>query len=221
MFDSLRCSQVLSIAPTGSASLQFSDPVISYGIEPSIGLYYWKRERTAGKWNWYFVVPNFVRQYLKLHSISLPFEGESILDNSGEIGEKSKKIIAEESLQNKKNILIVDDDAKILGLLKDLFKEFYNISTASNGMDALRQIHRKKPALIVLDVMLPRLSGFEVLKRIKMNKDTENIPVIMLTAKDSGEHKLLGISLEADEYIPKPFDISYVEKVVKKWLKNP
>ena len=87
VFDSLRCSQVLSIAPTGSASLQFSDPVISYGIEPSIGLYYWKRERTAGKWNWYFVVPNFVRQYLKLHSISLPFEGESILDNSGEIGE--------------------------------------------------------------------------------------------------------------------------------------
>ena len=134
--------------------------------------------------------------------------------------EKSKKIIAEESLQNKKNILLVDDDANILGLLKDLFKEFYNISTASNGMDALRQIHRKKPALIVLDVMLPRLSGFEVLKRIKMNKDTENIPVIMLTAKDSGEHKLLGISLEADEYIPKPFDISNLEKVVKKWLEK-
>jgi len=133
--------------------------------------------------------------------------------------EKRKKIVSEELRFIKKNILLVDDDASILGLLKDLFKEKYGVETASNGMDALKLIHRRKPDIIILDVMLPRLSGFEVLKRIKMNKDTENIPVIMLTAKGSDENKLLGISLKADEYIPKPFDISNLEKVVEKWLK--
>ena len=134
--------------------------------------------------------------------------------------EKRKKIVSEELHLAKKNILLVDDDANILGLLKDLFKEKYSVETASNGMDALKIIHRRKPDIIVLDVMMPRLSGFEVLKRLKMNKDTENIPVIMLTAKGSDENKLLGISLEADEYIPKPFDISNLEKVVKKWLEK-
>lgn len=133
---------------------------------------------------------------------------------------KSKEVLSREQLSSaKKEILLVDDDANILGLLKDIFSHNYDVRCASNGVDALKLIHRKKPALAILDVMLPKLSGFEILKRLKSSNDTKNIPVIMLTAKGSGEDKLLGISLEADEYIPKPFEVSELERKVEKWLK--
>ena len=92
-FETLRNSQVMSIAPTGTLSLMFSKAIISTGVEPTIGYYYWKRTRVTGKYVWYFVVPNFVREYLKSNGINLPFEGESVEDNSGEIGEKCQKII--------------------------------------------------------------------------------------------------------------------------------
>ncbi len=92
-FDYLRNSQVMSIAPTGTLSLMFSEPIISTGIEPCVGYYYWKRAKTSGRWTWYFVVPQFVRKFLESKNVSLPFDGESIEDNSGEIGEKCQKII--------------------------------------------------------------------------------------------------------------------------------
>jgi ribonucleoside-diphosphate reductase alpha chain len=92
-FRTLRNSQVMSFAPAGTLSFLFQIPVISTGIEPCPGFYYWKRTRASGSWVWYFVVPGFVREYLENKGIRLPFEGDNVEDNSGQIGEKCQKII--------------------------------------------------------------------------------------------------------------------------------
>lgn len=132
-----------------------------------------------------------------------------------------KKNAAQKETKDKKHtVLLVDDDANILGLLKDLFEYDYNVLTAGDGLTALKIIHRSSPSVIVLDVMLPRLSGFAVLKRLKSNEKTKNIPVIMLTARGGADNKLLGIELSADEYIPKPFDITEVKKAVEKFVEK-
>lgn len=100
-------------------------------------------------------------------------------------------------------ILIVDDDKKITELLKAYFtKENFTVLTSYDGIDALLAIKTHKPDIVILDLMLPGIDGFEVLKRLR--KDS-NIPVIMLTARDEETDKLIGLEIGADDYIAKPF----------------
>lgn len=136
-----------------------------------------------------------------------------------EVFELKKNKSLEEKTGGKKIILLVDDDANILGLLKDVFENNYSVLTARDGLTALKIIHRRIPSVVLLDVMLPRLSGHMVLKRLRADKKTKNLPVIMLTAKSTAADKLLGIELSANEYIPKPFDIAAVEETVAKFCK--
>ncbi|MBN1383273.1 MAG: response regulator [Elusimicrobia bacterium] len=131
--------------------------------------------------------------------------------------ELKKNSSQEEKYADKKIILLVDDDASLLGLLEDMFEEDYTVLTARDGLTALKIIHRRIPSVVLLDVMLPRLTGHMVLKRLRADKKTKDIPVIMLTAKSAAADKLLGIELSANEYIPKPFDIEVLEKTVKKF----
>lgn len=101
-------------------------------------------------------------------------------------------------------ILIVDDDEKITDLLKTYFsKEHYTVVTASDGVQGLAAITKNKPDIVILDLMLPRMDGFEVLKQAR--KAGIAVPVIMLTAKDEESDKLVGLELGADDYIAKPF----------------
>ncbi|MEQ8190405.1 MAG: response regulator transcription factor [Candidatus Eremiobacterota bacterium] len=110
-------------------------------------------------------------------------------------------------------VLIVDDDKKITDLLKAYFaKENFTVLTAYDGQDALVSIKTHNPDIVILDLMLPVLDGFEVLKR--MRKDT-NIPVIMLTARDEETDKLIGLEIGADDYIAKPFSPKEVVARVK------
>ena len=84
--------------------------------------------------------------------------------------------------QNKKNILLVDDDPLVVRMYQNrLAKDGYIVNTASNGEEALIQVMRKKPDLILLDVMMPKMNGVETLKRLKAEEKTETIPVIILT----------------------------------------
>jgi DNA-binding response OmpR family regulator len=100
-------------------------------------------------------------------------------------------------------VLIVDDDKKIADLLKAYFtKENFTVLTSYDGIDALLAIKTHKPDLVILDLMLPGIDGFELLKRLR--KDS-NIPVIMLTARDEETDKLIGLEIGADDYIAKPF----------------
>ena len=101
-------------------------------------------------------------------------------------------------------VLLVDDDAALLEVMSIvLSSEGYRVITASDGTEALREVGREDLDLVVLDVMLPRVSGFEVLKQIREKSD---VPVVMLTAKSQSVDKVVGLELGADDYITNPFD---------------
>ncbi|MBN1367253.1 MAG: response regulator transcription factor [Dehalococcoidales bacterium] len=102
-------------------------------------------------------------------------------------------------------VLIVEDDANLLETLKyNLRKEGYDVSTAADGEQALEVARREKPDLIVLDIMLPKLNGFEVCRILRREM---TIPIIMLTAKADETDKIVGLEIGADDYMTKPFSI--------------
>ncbi|AKF92480.1 response regulator transcription factor [Brevibacillus laterosporus] len=110
-------------------------------------------------------------------------------------------------------VLIVDDEKEIRDLLrKYLERELYQVDVAVNGEEALQMFEKKKYNLMILDVMMPKVDGIEVCRRLR-NKT--NIPILMLTAKDHEIDKILGLSMGADDYITKPFSINEVVARVK------
>lgn len=117
-----------------------------------------------------------------------------------------------------RTILIVDDEQPIVDILVyNLQKEGYNTIEASDGITAIDVALEKKPDLILLDIMLPKLDGLSVCKRIK---NSLNVPIIMLTAKDSEIDKILGLELGADDYITKPFSVRELVARVKANLRK-
>ncbi len=105
-----------------------------------------------------------------------------------------------------KNIFVVEDEEDILDLIRHhLTKEGFAVSTATNGMEAVKAIQRKAPDLILLDLMLPGLEGLEVCRMLKKNDKTDGIPILMVTAKDEESDVVAGLELGADDYIVKPF----------------
>lgn len=111
----------------------------------------------------------------------------------------------EEESFYKKTILVVDDEKTIRDLLNvNLTKEGYNVIEAADGLEAVEKAREEKPDLILLDIMLPKLDGLSVCKRIK---STMNVPILMLTAKDGELDKVVGLELGADDYITKPFSV--------------
>ena len=120
-------------------------------------------------------------------------------------------------MENK--ILIVEDEYKLRRIMKDfLLKENYKVIEASDGEEACDLFFSEKPNLIVLDVMLPKLDGFEVLKEIREFDKT--IPVIMLTARANEEDILKGYDLNVDEYIIKPVSLKILVAKIKAFLRN-
>lgn len=102
-----------------------------------------------------------------------------------------------------KKILVVDDEAKITDLLDSyLTKEGYLVVTAADGEAAVEMAARENPDIILLDLMLPKMNGYEVCREVRQ---TSNTPIIMLTARDEEPDKIVGLELGADDYITKPF----------------
>ena len=103
-----------------------------------------------------------------------------------------------------RTILVVDDDEKLNRLLKRFLKDFgYDIYSAVDADDGLKKVRTVMPDLIILDVMLPGMSGFDVCKRIR---ESSAVPIIMLTARGDVMDKVVGLELGADDYLPKPFE---------------
>lgn len=111
----------------------------------------------------------------------------------------------QDNSQHKNSILIVDDKPQNIQLIGTLLRNKYNLYVADNGEKAIKIAMDKKPDLILLDIMMPGLSGFEVCRILKSNIDTTEIPVIFLTAKNESEDIVTGFSLGAVDYITKPF----------------
>jgi two-component system phosphate regulon response regulator PhoB len=103
-------------------------------------------------------------------------------------------------------ILVVDDEADIVALVAyHLAKAGYRVSTAANGSEALAMARQERPALVVLDLMLPGLSGYDVLEELRANDATRGIAVLMLTARREEPDRIRGLTLGADDYLTKPF----------------
>lgn len=118
-------------------------------------------------------------------------------------------------------ILIVDDEEHIRELLKyNLEKNNYKCITAEDGLEALKIAKDQRPRLILLDLMLPKLDGYEVCKAIRKDNEISSIPIIILSAKDEEFDKILGLELGADDYITKPFSVREVLARVKAILRR-
>jgi DNA-binding response OmpR family regulator len=118
-----------------------------------------------------------------------------------------------------KTILIVEDDAGIQMILRDaLTSQGYQVTAADDGMKGLELAKELKPALIILDVMLPLMGGFEVCKNIR--KEGIVSPILMLTVKDEELDKVLGLELGADDYVTKPFSLKELTARVKALLRR-
>lgn len=109
---------------------------------------------------------------------------------------------------SKSRLLIVEDDVDIANMLEIYFGGLhYEVDIASRGSEALEKTRQRLPHLIVLDIMLPDIDGYEVCRKLRTQTRTSHIPVIFLTQKDERSDKLQGLELGADDYITKPFDI--------------
>jgi two-component system phosphate regulon response regulator PhoB len=103
-------------------------------------------------------------------------------------------------------VLVVDDEPDIVALVVyHLARAGYRVSSASTGPDAVALARRERPDLVVLDLMLPGMSGFEVLREIRASEETRRIAVLMLTARKDEPDRIRGLSLGADDYLTKPF----------------
>ena len=104
-------------------------------------------------------------------------------------------------------VLVVDDEANIIELAAlYLEQEGFRVQSASDGAGALEMIARQPPALLVLDLMLPGVDGWEVCRRVRSGKVVPDLPIIMLTARDDDVDKIVGLELGADDYVTKPFN---------------
>ncbi len=119
---------------------------------------------------------------------------------------------------NTEKILVVDDDVNICELLRlYLEKDGYSVIIVNDGMEAISAFQDSKPDLVLLDIMLPKLDGWQVCREIRKTSDT---PIIMLTAKGETFDKVLGLELGADDYVVKPFDAKEVVARVKAVLRR-
>ena len=125
-------------------------------------------------------------------------------------------------LQQRRKILVVDDERHIVRLVQvNLERAGYQVVSAFDGKEALKKVVSEQPNLIVLDVMMPHMDGFEVLKRLRGNAATKNIPVIMLTAKAQDADVFRGWASGVDCYLTKPFNpmelLTFVKRIFESY----
>ena len=123
-------------------------------------------------------------------------------------------------------ILIIEDEKNILELVKyNLEQEGFLILTATKGNTGLETALKERPALVILDLMLPGMNGLEICKTLKQNDKTRTIPIIMLTAKGTESDKVVGLELGADDYITKPFSprefVARIKAVLRRSQEKP
>lgn len=133
---------------------------------------------------------------------------------------KSNNTKEDEQAEKKKSILIVDDNKDLRNFLKCSFEDQYSVLEAKDGVEAWELLRKKSPELIISDVMMPGMDGFELCKLIKSTFETSHIPVILLTSLCDKSDQLEGLGLGAEDYITKPFDVSLLEQRMKSLVRN-
>lgn len=140
-------------------------------------------------------------QYLDKFSSDV-FTGETISLLESTV--PANRFLQKNFLQNEL-VLIVDDNADMRNYLQSLISEFFRTTTAANGMEALHEINKEMPSLILSDIMMPVMDGIQLAKEVKQNPRTQHIPVVLLTARAGEESRIEGYDINADDYLVKPF----------------
>jgi two-component system, OmpR family, alkaline phosphatase synthesis response regulator PhoP len=118
-------------------------------------------------------------------------------------------------------ILVVDDEQDILDLVEyNLIKQGYDVLTSDNGRDGIQLAKKHRPALILLDIMMPRMDGHEVCRNLKQDNELKEIPVIFLTARSDEQSEVRGLDEGADDYLTKPISISKLMSRIKAVLRR-
>ena len=116
------------------------------------------------------------------------------------------KVEKSETLHQEALILIVEDNIELLNYLSNVLGDYFKVAKATNGVEALEQIHSLFPDIIISDIMMPEMDGIELCENIKKDVRTSHIPIILLTALESVQNRISGLSSGADAYVSKPFD---------------
>ena len=132
----------------------------------------------------------------------------------------SETVIVQQPNESTHELLIVEDNKELLSFLSYHFSKYFKVKTAKNGIEALKKIALSHPDLIISDIMMPKLDGIELCKRLKDSFETSHIPIILLTAKSGEESKMEGLDFGADAYISKPFNIKELGLHVRNILKS-
>jgi len=130
------------------------------------------------------------------------------------------KNLMKEEIANRPAVLLVDDNEEILDFISDDLSEKYSVITARNGREALDLLNIHSVQLVISDIMMPEIDGFELCRRIKSDFEYSHIPVVLLTAKNTLQSKIEGLELGADAYIEKPFSPEHLQVQIANLLLN-
>jgi putative two-component system response regulator len=122
--------------------------------------------------------------------------------------------------KSKPTVLIVDDEPHIVNLIRLSLQEEYNVIVANSGNEAIHLAEERRPDLVTMDIMMPGMSGFEVVEEMRKFDSTKHIPVIFLSAKDSLKDMQTGMEAGGDDYMTKPFEPDELNKRVKENLQK-
>jgi signal transduction histidine kinase/DNA-binding response OmpR family regulator/ligand-binding sensor domain-containing protein len=153
-------------------------------------------------------------------SKSNPFIKPIPLEFEADVLSQSLDSENEQKIQREEILLFVDDDNNLRAYLKESFRRNYKVITAKNAEKGMEKALKKNPTLIISDVMMPGMSGFELCQKIKTTPETSHIPIILLTAKDSEQHKIEGLVQGADDYISKPFSLIELKARINGIIQN-
>ena len=119
------------------------------------------------------------------------------------------------------SILVVDDESELRTFMAEAFKGvFKNVYMASDGEEGLAMVRRYQPDIVVSDIMMPKMDGYELCHRLKSDIEISHIPVVLLTVRSSQESRAISYKLGADSYLPKPFDVDLLLTIVRNLLRN-
>ena len=166
-------------------------------------------------------IMKYIKYLLLLSFLVAADADDMIVIKNGNVFVDGEGFVKKDILVDEGKILLVEDDKSLQQLIVYNFKkEGFKINTISNGDEALYLILENQPDLILLDWMLPNTSGIEIIRQLKINKNTMSIPVIMLTAKSEEPDKLRAFEIGADDYITKPFSTAELLARTKALLKR-
>lgn len=164
-----------------------------------------------------------------IFTVSLPGAEDIAKNNAAETETPEKRQIYFKNTDSSNNktkkrrvetVLVVDDDDEIRSYLEERLSESYKTATADNGTSGLQKALKDLPDIIISDIRMPGLDGYQLVKRLKTNPNTNHIPIILLTAKNELDDRIAGLDQGADAYMPKPFHITELEYTIDNLLKN-